>query len=265
MNNLTNLPEGVQNEIDKVSEIAGYLWDREWAERNAGNISINLSDYFKGVKLDNPDRYFDFPFPKNVAGLVVFISGTGCHLRHLINRVEEAACILKINDEATGYSIVWGGKKENFGPTCELISHVKIHQFNTVNNPTHKAIVHTHPIELIVMSHHPIFEDQDKLNHSLWKMCPEIKVFVPKGVHCTPYALSSSEDLADKTIAGLKNHNVSLWEKHGATSTGEDVERAFDYLDVANKGAKLLLTAWSAGFDPAGLSKDQLTELEQFI
>ncbi|WP_282035859.1 class II aldolase/adducin family protein [Saccharicrinis aurantiacus] len=71
--------------------------------------------------------------------------------------------------------------------------------------------------------------------------------------------------MADKTIDGLKNHNVSLWEKHGATATGEDVEKAFDYLDVANKGAKLLLTAWAAGFDPVGLSNDQLTELEQFI
>jgi rhamnulose-1-phosphate aldolase len=265
MNNMKKLPLGVQKEIDKVSEIAGYLWDREWAERNAGNISINLSEYFEGEKLENPDRKFEFDFPKNVAGLVVFITGTGCHLRHLVNRIEEAACILKINEDATGYSIVWGGDKENFGPTCELISHVKIHQFNVENNPTHKAIVHTHPIELIVMSHHPIFNDEEKLNHSLWKMCPEIKVFVPKGVHCTPYALSSSEDLADKTIVGLKTRNVSLWEKHGALATGEDAERAFDYLDVANKGAKLVLTAWAAGFDPVGLSVDQLTELEQFI
>jgi len=262
---MINLPTEVKNEIAKVSEIAGYLWDREWAERNAGNISINLSAYFEGQDLNNPKRQFEFSFPKEVAGLVLFITGTGCHLRHLIDRVDEAACILKINDDATGYSIVWGGNKVNFGPTCELISHVKIHHFNSKNNPTHKVVVHTHPVELIVLSHHPIFNDQKKFNHSLWKMCPEIRVFVPKGIHCTPYALSSSEDLANKTIEGLKNHNISLWEKHGALATGEDAEKAFDYLDVANKGAKLLLTAWSAGFDPVGLSKDQLKELEQFI
>lgn len=262
---MKNLPLAVQKEIAKVSEIAGYLWEREWAERNAGNISINLSAHFEGENLNNPQRQFEFSFPKEAAGLVLFITGTGCHLRHLIDRVDEAACILKINDDASGYSIVWGGAKGNFGPTCELISHVKIHNFNSENNPTHKVIVHTHPIELIVMSHHPIFNDQEKFNHTLWKMCPEIRIFVPKGVHCTPYALSSSEDLADKTIEGLRNHNVSLWEKHGALATGEDAEKAFDYLDVANKGAKLVLTAWSAGFDPVGLSVDQLTELEQFI
>jgi len=58
---------------------------------------------------------------------------------------------------------------------------------------------------------------------------------------------------------------VSLWEKHGATATGEDAEKAWDYLDVANKGAKLLQMSWAAGFEPAGLSNEQLTELEQFI
>jgi rhamnulose-1-phosphate aldolase len=258
------IPKEVQKEIDKVSEIAAYLWNREWAERNAGNISVNITKYFDDIHLGS-DREFEYKFPVEAAGYVLFITGTGCHLRHLIDRVEEAACIIKINKSATGYSIIWGGEKENFAPTSELISHVKIHLYNSVHNPTHKTIVHTHPIELIVLSHHPLFGDQDLFNHSLWKMCPEIRVFVPKGVHCTSYALPSSEELADKTIVGLHNHNVILWEKHGALATGEDAEKAFDYLDVANKGAKMLLTAWASGFDPIGLSNEQLKGLEQFL
>ncbi|MBI9060680.1 MAG: rhamnulose-1-phosphate aldolase [Marinilabiliaceae bacterium] len=265
MNSITNLPEKVQQQINKVSEVAGYLWEREWAERNAGNISINLTDLFEGEKLENPERVVDFNFPKEAAGLIIFVSGTGCHLRHLINRVEEAACIIVINEQANGYSIVWGGAKENFRPTSELISHVKIHLFNAENNPSHKTIVHTHPIELIVMSHHPFFQEEEKLNHGLWKMCPEIRVFVPRGVNCAPYALPGTEDLADLTIKGLQNRDVVLWEKHGALASGEDAERAFDYLDVANKGAKLLLTAWSAGFEPIGLTGAELKDLEQFI
>jgi len=262
---MKNLPLGVQKEIDKVSQIAGYLWEREWAERNAGNISINLTDYFKGENLENSDRVISFDFPKEAAGLVVFVTGTGCHLRHLIDRVDEVACIIKINAEANAYSIVWGGGKENFRPTSELISHVKIHLFNVENNPAHKTIVHTHPIELIVMSHHPLFQNEQKFNHALWKMCPEIRVFVPRGVDCTPYALSGTEALADLTIKGLQNRDVVLWEKHGALASGEDAEIAFDYLDVANKGAKLLLTAWNSGFEPVGLTDAELKELEQFI
>lgn len=265
MNQMMNLPEKAQQQINKVSEVAGYLWQREWAERNAGNISINLTDFFEGERLENAVRAFEYRFPKEAAGLIIFVTGTGCHLRHLVNRVDEVACIIAVNDKATGYSIVWGGKKENFRPTSELISHVKIHLFNAENNPTHKAIVHTHPIELIVMSHHPLFNDEEKLNHSLWKMCPEIRVFVPRGVHCAPYALPSSEDLADLTIKGMEGRDVILWAKHGALASGDDAEVAFDALDVANKGAKLLLSAWSAGFEPVGLTDEELKGLEQFL
>ncbi len=262
---MKNLPIQVQSEIEKVSEVAGYLWEREWAERNAGNISINLTQHYKGKKLSNPDRTVSFNFPKEAAGLVIFVSGTGCHLRHLRNRVAEVACIIVINEQANAYDIIWGGTKENFRPTSELISHVKIHLFNAEHKPTHTTIVHTHPIELIVMSHHPYFQDEEKFNHSIWKMCPEIRVFVPKGVDCTPYALSGTEALADITIKGLVNRDVVLWEKHGALATGENAETAFDFLDVANKGAKLLLTAWSAGFEPLGLNDAELKELETFI
>ena len=263
--NEIKLPIGVQEELDKVSKIAGYLWDREWAERNAGNISLNLTSFFEKEELKDQGPFIEFDFPKEVGGFVLFITGTGCYLRSLIDKIDEAACILYINEEATGYSIIWGGKSKGFGPTCELISHASIHLFNSINNPSHIAVLHTHPLELIVMSHHELFQDEEKLNNSLWKMCPEIRVFVPRGVHCTPYALSSTEALAKVTIEAFKTRDVSLWEKHGATATGEDIEKAWDYLDVANKGAKLLLTSWAAGFEPEGLSQEQLTELEQFI
>ena len=41
------LPFKVEIELKKVSKVAGYLWQREWAERNAGNISMNLTSFFE--------------------------------------------------------------------------------------------------------------------------------------------------------------------------------------------------------------------------
>lgn len=262
--NISDLPYVVIDEIKNISRIAGYLWTREWAERNAGNISVNFTEYFYGYKMP---EVVEVPctLPKEMGGMVLFVTGTGCYLRSLIDKIAEAACILKINGEATAYSIVWGGQQKGFKPTSELISHVKIHHENTQNGSGYRAVVHTHPSELIVLSHHPIFKDEEKTNLSLWKMCPEVRVFVPKGVSCTPYALSGSEELADLTIEGLKNRDVVLWEKHGAVATGENVEKAFDFLDVANKGAKLLLMAWAANFEPIGLTDDELKGLEIFL
>lgn len=261
------LPKSVRKEIKKVSEVASYLWQREWAERNAGNISIDLTDHFtKELINSTPKKYVPcVQLPKESAGKVIFVTGTGRYLRSLIRDIDKTACILHINETADSYAIIWGGKGEAFAPTSELISHVKIHCFNQKYKPTHKTVLHTHAIELIVLSHHDLFYNEAKLNHSLWKLCPEIRVFVPNGVHCCPYALSGTESLADITIEGLKTHDVILWEKHGVLATGEDVVRAFDYLDVANKGAKMLLMAWAAGFEPQGMNDQQLDELERLF
>ena len=41
---LNNRPE-LAAEINKVAEVAGYLWQKGWAERNGGNITINITEY----------------------------------------------------------------------------------------------------------------------------------------------------------------------------------------------------------------------------
>jgi ribulose-5-phosphate 4-epimerase/fuculose-1-phosphate aldolase len=30
-------------EIERIAEVAGYLWTKGWAERNGGNISVNIT------------------------------------------------------------------------------------------------------------------------------------------------------------------------------------------------------------------------------
>ena len=41
---LNNRPK-LAAEINKVAEVAGYLWQKGWAERNGGNITINITEY----------------------------------------------------------------------------------------------------------------------------------------------------------------------------------------------------------------------------
>ena len=33
----------LDRQIEVVAEVAGYLWERGWAERNGGNISVNVT------------------------------------------------------------------------------------------------------------------------------------------------------------------------------------------------------------------------------
>ncbi len=263
--NTQEFPEKVVSEINDVSKVSDFLWNREWIERNGGNISINLSPYFDKVSLPKADNFTELNLQKEAGGLFLFVTGAGCYLRSLATDIESASCILQINEEATGYSILWGGTQEGFRPTSELASHLEIHLFNLKNNPENRAILHAHPLELIILSHHPIFQDEKKMNQSIWKMCPEVRVYVPKGIHCTPYAITQSDELAKRTINGFKYRDVALWEKHGAITTAPTVMQAWDLLDVANKGAKLLLGAWAAGFEPKGLTQKELNDLEKLF
>ena len=262
------LNHAVGREIEKISEVAGYLWQREWAERNAGNISLNLTGLLEVKNNDIAGRkYIKCSMPAEVAGLVIFVSGTGERLRDLIKTPEKAACIIAVDSKAEGYRIIWGGEgRPDIKPTSEFVTHLAIHRFNHQSGNNHRCIVHTHPAELIALSHHSVFgHNQDALNKALWSMLPEISLFVPKGICLIPYALPGSKALADYTVEGLKKHSVILWAKHGALATGADAHEAFDYLDVANKGAKIYLKCLQAGFYPEGMSDEEMEGLKTLL
>ena len=40
-----------KTEILKAAEVAGYLWQKGWAERNGGNITVNITELVDTDKL----------------------------------------------------------------------------------------------------------------------------------------------------------------------------------------------------------------------
>ena len=69
--------------------------------------------------------------------------------------------------------------------------------------------------------------------------------------------------IANGTTTKLLVNDVTIWEKHGAVSTGKDALEAFDYIDVANKGAKLFLGCLASGFVPEGVSDVDMQNLKE--
>ncbi|UPW18805.1 rhamnulose-1-phosphate aldolase [Agarivorans sp. TSD2052] len=265
------LNDAVLQEITKVSEVGSYLWLREWAERNGGNISVDLTDIFG--ELDGDINLFphcflnsigEFSFPKESAGHIFFVKGTGERIREL-SRPEDAGCVLRIDDEAKGYHILWGGRGQtDYAPTSEFISHVEIIIAKQKAGAADRCVVHTHPLELIMLSHHRDYVSSDEIyTHACWKMLPEVRAFVPRGIGIVPYCMPGSQTMANTTTEKLMRYDVAVWEKHGAVSTGQDALEAFDYIDVANKGAKLFLGCLASGFEPEGLSLDDMQDLKE--
>ena len=51
-------------QIADVAEVAGYLWQRGWAERNGGNISVNVTDLLTDEEKALPAISERYPLPK---------------------------------------------------------------------------------------------------------------------------------------------------------------------------------------------------------
>ena len=125
-----------------------------------------------------------------------------------------------------------------------------------------KVVLHTHPDELVALTHLPETNNQNALNWALWGMIPEVKLFVSRGVGLVPYRLAGTDALAQATVEVLnKGYKVAVWEKHGALAVGADPEEAFDRVDVMNKAAKVYLLCKQTGQNPLGITREQIEEI----
>lgn len=267
---ILKLTPQLQTTLMQIAEVAKYIWEKGWAEANGGNLSINVTDQIGKFpnRLSSCCFTEDRRIPKQLAAHAFLITGSGLRKRDLISGrtgLEENAGIILINQEASGYYLIWGGKSQRgFKPTSELCSHLSQHLDLIQRGSDHRAMLHTHPIELIAISHARKFSDSSKkLTKILWSMLPEVRFFLPKGIGVVPYTLPGSQKLADLTINALRKYDVALWKKHGAVATGKDLMDAFDFIDIANKGATIFLRCLASGFDPEGLSDRELNELQK--
>jgi rhamnulose-1-phosphate aldolase len=136
-----------------------------------------------------------------------------------------------------------------------------IHNVLVKTKSKKKAVVHTHPNELVALTQIKEFQDESVLNKLLWGMHPEAVVFVPKGLALIPYILPGTKKIADATLEKITEHDVVMWEKHGTFAVGEDVFDAFDMIDILSKSARIFFMVKQAGYQPEGLTDMQLAEL----
>lgn len=248
-------------EVGKVAEVAGYLWQNGWAERNGGNITVNIDalvdDGLRGKEaIAGP---FDIGTElKAIAGKFFFCKGTQKRMRDLARQPMDNGSIIRVCDNGRQYCII---ADKPVMPTSELPSHLAVHNWLVAEGLPQRATLHTHPIELIAMSHNRKMLGKDVLTKLLWSMIPETKAFCPLGLGVVPYALPGSNALAEGTLRELHEYDVVLWEKHGVFAKGLDIMDAFDQVDVLSKSARIYVCARSMGFLPEGMSEAQMKEM----
>lgn len=211
--------------LQEVSEVAQYLWDRGWAERNAGNLSVRVTSHFTDKELDRLSTYPFLPLSKSYSDLarqLFLVSATGARMRDTAKNPSANVCFVFVNESGTAYHIICPPGEENvLKPTSELLTHMGIQQMLLQKKAEERVVLHTHVLELIALTQLPQFKSEDAVNRLLWGMHPETILFVPDGVGFIPYTLPGSEKIAQATLKGLENHNVILWEKHGCMAVSK--------------------------------------------
>ncbi len=257
---LENRPD-LAREVNKVAEVAGYLWQKGWAERNGGNITVNITEYvddeIRQMPAISEPKEIGATLP-NLKGCYFYCKGTNMRMRDLARWPMDNGSIIRILDDCAHYVII---ADKPVRPTSELPSHLSVHNYLIGKGSPYKASVHTHPIELVALTHCKKYLEKDVATRMLWSMIPETKAFCPRGLGIIPYKLPSSVELAEATIKELAEYDVVMWEKHGVFAVDCDVMQAFDQIDVLNKSALIYIAAKNMGFEPEGMSDEQMKEM----
>ncbi|MCC8113152.1 MAG: rhamnulose-1-phosphate aldolase [Bacteroidales bacterium] len=257
---LENRP-ALKAEVDKVAEVAGYLWQKGWAERNGGNITVNITEHIdddiRRMPAISEPRPIGAKLP-HLKGCYFYCKGTNKRMRDLARWPMDNGSIIRILDDCEHYEII---ADNPVAPTSELPSHLSVHNHLIAKGSPYKASLHTHPIELVAMTHCKKYLEKDVATNLLWSMIPETKAFCPRGLGIIPYKLAGSVELAEATIKELDDYDVVMWEKHGVFAVDNDIMQAFDQVDVLNKSALIYIAARNMGFEPDGMTQEQMAEM----
>lgn len=253
--------ERLMAEIGRIAEVAGYLWTKGWAERNGGNISVNVTTLLTKEEKQLPALVPASPLQEAMtalAGHIFYVTGTGKRMRYVAKEPFENGSLIRIAADGLSFEII---AKQPVKPTSELPSHLMMHNYMRSSGKDTKVVLHTHPTDLIGLTHCKPFMESEVITRLLWSMIPECRIIVPRGIGIVPYEIPGTIELARATIKLLEKHDVVFWEKHGILAVGEDIIECFDAIDTLSKSAQIYFSARMAGYEPQGMTDKQLDDL----
>ncbi|MBQ7623624.1 MAG: rhamnulose-1-phosphate aldolase [Bacteroidales bacterium] len=257
--------------LDQCAEVAGYLWQKGWAERNGGNMTYNLTDLIPEEFRNLPAISEPIPIGCRlpaIEGFWFYAKGTGRRMRDLARKPLENGSIIRILPGGEQYEIV---ADEPVMPTSEISSHLSLQNHLVASGSSYRATLHTHPIELVALSHIRHFCSSEELTRTLWSMIPETLAFAPLGLGFIPFECPGTVALAEATLREIGTYDVVLWEKHGTVAVGTDMMDAFDQTDVLNKSAciyreaALIKASLNFAARPEGMSDEQMKGIQELF
>jgi rhamnulose-1-phosphate aldolase len=231
------------------------------SEGAAGNISVYI-----GWPLEVRRRFplvepLALPQPASaLAGRLVIVTGSGRRLRDIRSDPAANLGVVAIDDDGRSGRLYTSPRRLFERVTSEFNSHLAVHSDQVARTGTNfHAVIHAQPPHLTYLSHIPAYRDQTLLNQRLVRWEPETIVNLPEGIGVLPFMLPGSPTLMDATVAGLREHRVVLWSKHGVMARSEiSVTRAADRVEYAETAALYEYMNLVNHSQAEGLTRDEL-------
>ena len=109
MNSVLEGRPALKKEVEKIAEVAGYLWQNGWAERNGGNITVNITDLvddeIKALPAISEVKLIGTALPA-LKGCFFFCKGTGKRMRDLSRWPMVYGACIRILDDCASFVII---------------------------------------------------------------------------------------------------------------------------------------------------------------
>lgn len=236
-----------QTTIKQLIEIGTCIWTRGWAEGSSGNVSVRLdpetcsviSEFV--VKSKSKSKHDEVRYTKVGQWYLVSVSGSrfrdytikGLNNFTLVGTYDNQ----KDNDPADYFNIPFMRK-----PTSEWKAHALMHKCLQTSNSPKKVILHVHDTEWMILSTLPMYEtEKEMIINDINHLLPELKYYMKQGIVLLPFREPGSYELAKMSENAICKSDCLVWERHGVIVAADNVETAYDYLELLNKAAVIYL------------------------
>ncbi|HPE95702.1 MAG TPA: rhamnulose-1-phosphate aldolase [Bacillota bacterium] len=231
---------GFEKKLNMMRETCANMYRLGWDERNGGNISMILDDNetkgFTGSSSACPTG-FD---AKYLAGKYILVTGTGKYLKNVYNDPNNNLGVIKISDDGAYYSVVWGFE-DGSKPTSELPTHLMNHIERLKKDPSHRVVLHCHPLNVLAMTF-VVPLDDITFTRALWKMITECVIVFPDGVGVLKWMICGGKEIGLKTAEKMKECRCVVWAYHGIFGSGTSLDEAFGLVETVEKAAAIYMS-----------------------
>ena len=257
----TSSPDTLAEVLESMGAAGRRLNDIDAVEAGAGNLSVALNwDVDLGEFFDTT-RPVDLPLAvPALAGYTVLVTGSGCRLRGVSQQPARNVGAVVVHDGGTTGTL-HHRRTGNFArPTSEFNSHLAVHSDQVAaRGVALHAVIHAQPPHLTLLSHVAAYAGTRELNRAILRWEPETIVQLPEGVKYLPFMVPGSAELMENNVAGLREHQVVLWAKHGVMARSDASPLgACDKIEYAETGAMYEYKNLCAGSPAGGLTDEEL-------